>query len=136
MPGRKSKLLRSTDSGLVEHADRCCHGNRICLVSRIAELEEKFYTCVTVDELVKSLSYEADLVSYVYEYWKVKRKSNFGRPLMAPKGIRYSISSFLSPFSPHLAILFHPPHSLSLPPPHSLPPSLPIPFSLPKFLFI
>lgn len=56
------------------------------LYYRLAELEEKFFTCVKVDEVVGKLAYEAELISFVYEYWKTKRKSNFSQPLLAPKG--------------------------------------------------
>ena len=63
-------------------------------VCRIAELEEKFYNSVSVSEVVKALSKESDslpydrtLISFIYEYWKVKRKANFGSPLLAPKGM-------------------------------------------------
>lgn len=67
------RLVWVVDAG----EDFCC---------RIAELEERFFTAVTVAEIVKSLSYEHSLISFVYEYWKLKRKANFGNPLLAPKG--------------------------------------------------
>ena len=69
-------------------------------VCRIAELEEKFYNSVSVSEVVKALSKESDslpydrtLISFIYEYWKVKRKANFGSPLLAPKGMFVLLSN-------------------------------------------
>jgi len=53
-------------------------------------LEETFYNAVTVAEVAKVLSYSEDLVRFVYEYWKLKRKSNFSNPLLAPKGLHFS----------------------------------------------
>ena len=62
---------------------------------RIAEIEEKFFNCVTVEEIAKALTYDSDLISFVYGYWKTKRKANFSNPLLAPKGTVNTSDSIL-----------------------------------------
>ncbi|KAI8508552.1 E3 ubiquitin-protein ligase Jade-2 [Branchiostoma belcheri] len=52
---------------------------------RLERLEEEFYTLVTPSEIAAALEQPEDVVDVVCEYWKLKRKANFNRPLVMPK---------------------------------------------------
>ncbi|XP_035682154.1 protein Jade-3-like isoform X3 [Branchiostoma floridae] len=52
---------------------------------RLERLEEEFYTLVSPGEISTSLEQPEDVVDVVCEYWKLKRKANFNRPLVMPK---------------------------------------------------
>ncbi|XP_078601857.1 protein Jade-3-like isoform X3 [Branchiostoma floridae x Branchiostoma japonicum] len=52
---------------------------------RLERLEEEFYTLVSPGEIATSLEQPEDVVDVVCEYWKLKRKANFNRPLVMPK---------------------------------------------------
>ncbi|XP_034149766.1 protein Jade-3 [Esox lucius] len=51
---------------------------------RLLELEEEFYTLIQPDDLALELDLPSTLVDFIYQYWKLKRKSNFNRPLLPP----------------------------------------------------
>ncbi|KAM9848387.1 protein Jade-3 [Aulostomus maculatus] len=52
---------------------------------RLQELEEEFYTLIHVEELAEALGLSQHLVDFIYQYWKMKRKSNFNKALLPPK---------------------------------------------------
>ncbi|XP_053709625.1 protein Jade-3 [Synchiropus splendidus] len=52
---------------------------------RLQELEEEFYTLIQPEELGRSLGLSQHLVDFIYQYWKLKRKSNFNKALLPPK---------------------------------------------------
>uniref|UniRef100_A0A8C5G7E6 Protein Jade-3 n=1 Tax=Gouania willdenowi TaxID=441366 RepID=A0A8C5G7E6_GOUWI len=52
---------------------------------RLQELEEEFYTLIQLGELAKALGLSEHLVDFIYQYWKLKRKSNFNKALLSPK---------------------------------------------------
>ncbi|XP_061680454.1 protein Jade-3 [Syngnathoides biaculeatus] len=52
---------------------------------RLLELEEEFYALVRPEEVSRAVGLSPRLVDFVYQYWKVKRKSNFNKALLAPK---------------------------------------------------
>ncbi|XP_076812997.1 uncharacterized protein LOC143459628 [Clavelina lepadiformis] len=52
---------------------------------RIMELEEEFYTLVKASAVEDTLSVPIETAQQVMDYWKLKRKSNFNRPLITPK---------------------------------------------------
>uniref|UniRef100_UPI00398E66A7 protein Jade-3 n=1 Tax=Pristiophorus japonicus TaxID=55135 RepID=UPI00398E66A7 len=52
---------------------------------KLQELEEEFYTLVKVADVAGELHLSAQVVEYIFEYWKLKRKSNFSKPLLPPK---------------------------------------------------
>ncbi|XP_050016867.1 protein Jade-3 isoform X2 [Alexandromys fortis] len=52
---------------------------------KLRELEEEFYTLVQVEDVAKELGLSALTVDFIYNYWKLKRKSNFNKPLIPPK---------------------------------------------------
>ncbi|XP_028631932.1 protein Jade-3 [Grammomys surdaster] len=52
---------------------------------KLRELEEEFYTLVQVEDVAKEMGLSAFTVDFIYNYWKLKRKSNFNKPLIPPK---------------------------------------------------
>ncbi|XP_071779529.1 protein Jade-3 isoform X1 [Centroberyx gerrardi] len=52
---------------------------------RLQELEEEFYTLIQPDELAQDLGLTEHLMDFIYQYWKLKRKSNFNKALLPPK---------------------------------------------------
>uniref|UniRef100_A0A3Q3LVZ8 Jade family PHD finger 3 n=1 Tax=Mastacembelus armatus TaxID=205130 RepID=A0A3Q3LVZ8_9TELE len=52
---------------------------------RLQELEEEFYTLIQLEELAQALGLPESLVDFIYQYWKLKRKSNFNKALLPPK---------------------------------------------------
>nr|XP_043870857.1 protein Jade-3 [Solea senegalensis] len=52
---------------------------------RLQELEEDFYTLIQMDQLSRALGLSQRLVDFIYQYWKLKRKSNFNKALLPPK---------------------------------------------------
>ncbi|XP_076775011.1 protein Jade-3 isoform X2 [Arvicanthis niloticus] len=52
---------------------------------KLRELEEEFYTLVQVEDVAKEMELSAFTVDFIYNYWKLKRKSNFNKPLIPPK---------------------------------------------------
>ncbi|KAF6090682.1 jade family PHD finger 3 [Phyllostomus discolor] len=52
---------------------------------KLRELEEEFYTLVSVEDVAIELGLPKLTVDFIYNYWKLKRKSNFNKPLFPPK---------------------------------------------------
>lgn len=52
---------------------------------KLQELEEEFYTLVRAADVACELHFPEQVVEYIFEYWKLKRKSNFSKPLLPPK---------------------------------------------------
>lgn len=52
---------------------------------RLQELEEEFYTLIQPEELARDLGLSQHFVDFIYQYWKLKRKSNFNKALLPPK---------------------------------------------------
>ncbi|KAB1252814.1 Protein Jade-3 [Camelus dromedarius] len=52
---------------------------------KLRELEEEFYSLVRVEDVAKELGLPTLAVDFIYNYWKLKRKSNFNKPLFPPK---------------------------------------------------
>ncbi|KAM4738608.1 protein Jade-3 [Anableps anableps] len=52
---------------------------------RLQELEEEFYTLIQLGELAQELGLSERLADFIYQYWKLKRKSSFNKPLLPPK---------------------------------------------------
>ncbi|XP_054913099.1 protein Jade-1 isoform X5 [Poeciliopsis prolifica] len=52
---------------------------------KLQEMEEEFYQFVDVEEVAKSLKLAPEVVDFVYQYWKLKRKANFNQQLLTPK---------------------------------------------------
>ncbi|KAM8975580.1 protein Jade-3 isoform 2-T2 [Pelodytes ibericus] len=52
---------------------------------KLKELEEDFYTMVKVEDVAAELGLPKITVDFIYSFWKLKRKSNFNKPLLPPK---------------------------------------------------
>ncbi|XP_045394485.1 protein Jade-3 isoform X1 [Lemur catta] len=52
---------------------------------KLQELEEEFYSLVQVEDVATELGLPMLVVDFIYNYWKLKRKSNFNKPLLPPK---------------------------------------------------
>ncbi|XP_008105322.1 protein Jade-3 [Anolis carolinensis] len=52
---------------------------------KLRELEEEFYSLVRIDDVAAELGLPKLTVDLIYNYWKLKRKSNFNKPLFPPK---------------------------------------------------
>lgn len=52
---------------------------------KLQELEEEFYTLVHPEEVAQDLGLPIYLLDFIFQYWKIKRKSNFNKALLPPK---------------------------------------------------
>lgn len=52
---------------------------------KLEALEEDFYRYVDPEQVAAQLKVSPLLVDFVFQYWKLKRKANFNRPLLTPK---------------------------------------------------
>ena len=52
---------------------------------KLQEMEEEFYQFVEVEEVASHLKLLPEVVDFLYQYWKLKRKANFNQPLLTPK---------------------------------------------------
>ncbi|KAM6917675.1 protein Jade-1 isoform 1-T4 [Lycodopsis pacificus] len=52
---------------------------------KLQEMEEEFYQFVEVEEVVGHLKLQPEVVDFLFQYWKLKRKANFNQPLLTPK---------------------------------------------------
>ncbi|XP_030067542.1 E3 ubiquitin-protein ligase Jade-2 isoform X2 [Microcaecilia unicolor] len=52
---------------------------------KLQQLEEDFYELVNPSEVADNLDLSELPVEFVFQYWKLKRKANFNKPLLSPK---------------------------------------------------
>lgn len=52
---------------------------------KLQAMEEDFYQFVEVEEVANHLKLPSEVVDFLYQYWKLKRKANFNQPLLTPK---------------------------------------------------
>ncbi|XP_055000582.1 protein Jade-1 isoform X2 [Sorex araneus] len=52
---------------------------------KLQQLEDEFYTFVDLLDVARALRLPEDVVDFVYQYWKLKRKVNLNQPLLAPR---------------------------------------------------
>ncbi|KAM9842060.1 protein Jade-1 [Aulostomus maculatus] len=52
---------------------------------KLQEMEEEFYQFVEVEKVASHLKLAPEVVDFLYQYWKLKRKANFNQPLLTPK---------------------------------------------------
>lgn len=52
---------------------------------KLQEMEDEFYKFVDAEEVAAHLKLGRDTVDFLFQYWKLKRKANFNRPLVTPK---------------------------------------------------
>ncbi|KAM6970034.1 E3 ubiquitin-protein ligase Jade-2 [Aplochiton taeniatus] len=52
---------------------------------KLQELEDEFYRLVEPREVAESLALPAQHVDFLYQFWKLRRKANFNRPLVTAR---------------------------------------------------
>ncbi|XP_054469506.1 protein Jade-1 [Anoplopoma fimbria] len=52
---------------------------------KLQEMEEEFYQFVEVEDVASRLKLQPEVVDFLFQYWKLKRKANFSQPLLTPK---------------------------------------------------
>uniref|UniRef100_A0A3Q4BZQ2 Protein Jade-1 n=1 Tax=Mola mola TaxID=94237 RepID=A0A3Q4BZQ2_MOLML len=52
---------------------------------KLEAMEEDFYQFVEVQQVASQLKLLPEVVDFLYQYWKLKRKANFNQPLLTPK---------------------------------------------------
>ncbi|XP_076996162.1 protein Jade-1 isoform X2 [Tamandua tetradactyla] len=52
---------------------------------KLQQLEDEFYTFVNLLDVSRALRLPEEVVDFLYQYWKLKRKVNFNKPLITPK---------------------------------------------------
>ncbi|XP_031729071.1 protein Jade-1 [Anarrhichthys ocellatus] len=52
---------------------------------KLQQMEEEFYQFVEVEEVAGHLKLQPEVVDFLFQYWKLKRKANFNQPLLTPK---------------------------------------------------
>ncbi|XP_063776408.1 protein Jade-1 isoform X2 [Pseudophryne corroboree] len=69
--------------GLGASQQEAKHGSQRKL--KLQQLEDDFYTFVNVQDVSQALHITDDVTEFIYQYWKLKRKANFNKPLITPK---------------------------------------------------
>ncbi|KAJ8388283.1 hypothetical protein AAFF_G00135440 [Aldrovandia affinis] len=52
---------------------------------KLQQLDDEFFKLVTVGEVSRQLGLPEESVDFLFQYWKLKRKANFNRPLVTPR---------------------------------------------------
>lgn len=52
---------------------------------RLEKLAKEFYLCVQAKDIAQTLQLDEDTVDFIYNYWMLKRRANFNKPLLMPK---------------------------------------------------
>lgn len=52
---------------------------------KLLQLEEDFHELVKSEDVAENLDVNKNVVDFIYQYWKLKRKTNFNKPLLSPK---------------------------------------------------
>ncbi|XP_075065867.1 E3 ubiquitin-protein ligase Jade-2 isoform X2 [Mixophyes fleayi] len=52
---------------------------------KLLQLEEDFHELVKPEDVAENLNVNKNVVDFIYQYWKLKRKANFNKPLLTPK---------------------------------------------------
>uniref|UniRef100_A0A6I8RV92 Protein Jade-3 n=1 Tax=Xenopus tropicalis TaxID=8364 RepID=A0A6I8RV92_XENTR len=83
----KHGLISEQEEPHKTHSDnRPTESERTSLrAQKLKELEEDFYTLVKVEDVAAELGLPMLTVDFIYSFWKLKRKSNFNKPLLTPK---------------------------------------------------
>ncbi|XP_018327190.1 PHD finger protein rhinoceros-like [Agrilus planipennis] len=53
--------------------------------ARLHEIEAEFDKHVTIKDVVMQVDVDVEALQYIYNYWKLKRKAEFNKPLLPPK---------------------------------------------------
>lgn len=52
---------------------------------KLQELEDEFFTFVSVPEVCRTMEITEEVAQFLFQYWLLKRKANFNKPLITPK---------------------------------------------------
>uniref|UniRef100_A0A3B3SY31 Protein Jade-1 n=1 Tax=Paramormyrops kingsleyae TaxID=1676925 RepID=A0A3B3SY31_9TELE len=52
---------------------------------KLQQLEDEFFRFVVPGDVARGLHLSEELVDFLYQYWKLRRRANFNRPLLTPK---------------------------------------------------
>ncbi|KAJ8281439.1 hypothetical protein GJAV_G00067710 [Gymnothorax javanicus] len=52
---------------------------------KLQQLNDEFYTLVSAAEVSRDLQLSEETVDFLFQYWKLKRRANFNRPLLTPR---------------------------------------------------
>ncbi|XP_026195459.1 protein Jade-1 isoform X1 [Anabas testudineus] len=81
-----SPKLKGRESGNPEGLSSRQQDKRVSLRKvKLQEMEDEFYQFVDVEEVAGHLQLPPEVVDFLYQYWKLKRKANFNQPLLTPK---------------------------------------------------
>lgn len=83
----KHSKSKSTEAGLSPaRAKTPAEAEKVGLrAQRLQELEEEFYSLTQLGDLASDLGLSQQLMDFIYQYWKLKRKANFNKALLPPK---------------------------------------------------
>ncbi|KAM8765607.1 protein Jade-1 isoform 2-T2 [Rhynchonycteris naso] len=70
-------------AGLEQSQDEAHRGS--VRKQKLQQLEDEFYTFVNLLDVAKALRLPEEVVDFLFQYWKLKRKVNFNKPLITPK---------------------------------------------------
>lgn len=82
--GRKGREPNSTPRPAPDppHAEGVLLSER---KQRLQQLEDEFFRFVSAADVAKRLGLPWEMVDFVFQYWKLKRRANFNQPLVTPK---------------------------------------------------
>lgn len=52
---------------------------------KLQQLNDQFYALVSVADVARDLQLPEDAVDFLFQYWKLRRRANFNRPLLTPR---------------------------------------------------
>ncbi|KAK2148927.1 hypothetical protein LSH36_474g00032 [Paralvinella palmiformis] len=85
-PTKRENILLRDHSTPVKKESEMTEEERTELRShRLAKLAEEFYSCVDMSEAAQGCHMNDNIVEPVFNYWVLKRKANFNKPLLMPK---------------------------------------------------
>ncbi|KAJ0008602.1 hypothetical protein NQD34_016017 [Periophthalmus magnuspinnatus] len=78
---KNSKRTNKRDEESVAEAEKRVNLRKL----KLQEMEDEFYKFVDPEEVATHLKVARETVDFLFQYWKLKRKANFNRPLVTPK---------------------------------------------------
>uniref|UniRef100_A0A8B9JT58 Protein Jade-3 n=1 Tax=Astyanax mexicanus TaxID=7994 RepID=A0A8B9JT58_ASTMX len=82
----KHSKSKTGESGLSPARHKPTETEKVGLrAQKLQELEEEFYKLVQPEEVAQDLGLPPHLLDFIYQYWKLKRKTNFNKALLPPK---------------------------------------------------
>ncbi|XP_072486024.1 E3 ubiquitin-protein ligase Jade-2 isoform X2 [Notamacropus eugenii] len=85
-PPEEARAIRGEAGSVPEPSQAALDLEKVTLrKQKLQQLEEAFYELVKPEEVAENLDLSETLVDFVYQYWKLKRKSNCNKPLLTPK---------------------------------------------------